>query len=90
MNNVGRVVPSTVSTKSTDVTKSGSNRDESDKMDSINLKPKIGNDKTYLNIARVEQHVSSRLDNTNTSSVVCDGNQQGQDGLVQPNLEEIH
>jgi len=77
MNNVGRVVPSTVSTKSTDVIKSSSNRDESDKIDSINPKPKTGNDRTDLNIARAEQHVSSRLDNTNTSSVVCDGNQPG-------------
>lgn len=75
MNNVGRVVPSTVSTKSSDVIKSGSNRDESDKIDSINQKRMTGNDKTDLNIARAEQHVSSRLDNTNTSSVVCDGNQ---------------
>lgn len=78
INNVGRVFPSTVSAKSTDVIKSSSNRDESDKIDSISQKRMTGNDKTDQNVSRTDQNFSSRLDATSSSSaVVCEGNQTG-------------
>ncbi|XP_057820898.2 katanin p80 WD40 repeat-containing subunit B1 homolog KTN80.4 isoform X1 [Cryptomeria japonica] len=73
-NNVGRMASNMGSSKSVDLLKFGSSRDEADKIDPNDQfqlacqKSTLGNEKTDKNFGRSDQNFTSRLDSASTNS----------------------